>query len=230
MNQIDDLFDRMDAWRHLPSYQLERRADLFFSLYLAEAIEAKFGFPVNDRMLPEFPVRIGAIQPGSDSNQSFKIDYLGLSRDGDTAVLVELKTDEKSRRDNQDTYLLAAEAAGLPALVAGVLDIFRATSAKQKYFCLLECLESMALVQIPAQLREIMSRPSLQGATEASRNIKVTAKAADILILYVQPAGSGPNVVSFKEFRAVVLKHDDPVSLRFAKSLAKWARTKAGEM
>ncbi len=28
MKQIDTLFDQMDAWRHLPNYQLERRADL----------------------------------------------------------------------------------------------------------------------------------------------------------------------------------------------------------
>jgi hypothetical protein len=24
------LFDRLDAWRHVPAYQLERRADIFF--------------------------------------------------------------------------------------------------------------------------------------------------------------------------------------------------------
>ena len=41
MRSIDTLFDRMDAWRHLPSYQLERRADLFFSLYLPEVLEAR---------------------------------------------------------------------------------------------------------------------------------------------------------------------------------------------
>lgn len=75
-----------------------------------------------------------------------------------------------------------------------------------------------------------MSRPRLQGATKASRNIEITAKAADILILYVQPVGSGHNVVSFEEFRTVVLKHADPISLRFAQSLTEWAITRAGEM
>ena len=44
MIYLDALFDRMDAW--LPNYQLERRADLFFSLYLAEALQAKLGFPI----------------------------------------------------------------------------------------------------------------------------------------------------------------------------------------
>ena len=46
MKQIDTLFNRVDAWRHLPNYQLERRADLFFSLYLPEVLKAKLGFPV----------------------------------------------------------------------------------------------------------------------------------------------------------------------------------------
>jgi hypothetical protein len=46
MDLIETLFDRMDGWRHLPNYQLERRADLFFSLYLPTAVEAKLGFEV----------------------------------------------------------------------------------------------------------------------------------------------------------------------------------------
>ena len=47
MSGIDKLFDCMDAWRHLPNYQLERRAGLFFSLYLTEALEAKLGFKIH---------------------------------------------------------------------------------------------------------------------------------------------------------------------------------------
>lgn len=41
MKQIDTLFDRMDAWRHFPNYQLERRADIFFALYLPEGLGAR---------------------------------------------------------------------------------------------------------------------------------------------------------------------------------------------
>ena len=36
---INHLFDQMDKWRHLPSYQLERHIDLFFSLYLPQVLE-----------------------------------------------------------------------------------------------------------------------------------------------------------------------------------------------
>ena len=135
MEHIDSLFDRMDAWRHLPNYQLEGRADLFFSLYLPEVLETKLGFTVQDQLVPEFPVRIGTIYPNIPIDKSYKIDYVAVSIDGEKAVLVELKTESLSRRIAQDQYLLASQAVGFPALLGGLLDIFRATAAKRKYFC-----------------------------------------------------------------------------------------------
>ncbi|MCB0200712.1 MAG: hypothetical protein H6649_12920 [Caldilineae bacterium] len=231
MDQIDGLFSRMDDWQHLPKYQLERRADLFFSLYLAEAIEVKVGFPINPQIVPEFPVKKCFVKPGDTSSQSINIDYLAVSQSGDVAILVELKTDEKSRNLAQDEALFAAHKVGLPTLVSGIVDIFKSSSCdKRKYFYLLEYLENLGLVRLPSDLKEIMSRARLQGVTKASQQITVTAKASETRILYVQPTGSDPDVLSFEDFRTVVLKHDDPVSLRFATSLAEWAHTKAGEM
>jgi len=230
MGRICALFDRMDAWRHLPNYQLERRADLFFSLYLPEVLETKLGFALHEQLVPEFPVRIGTIYPQIPIDKSCKIDYVALSADGDRAVFVELKTEGMSRRTKQDNYLKAARDVGLSALLAGLLDIFRATQAKRKYFHLLEHLESMALLDIPMPVKEIMSRPTLRGVTEASKAIEVTTRVAECIIVYVQPNGSGPDVISFEEYRAVVQQHDDPVSRRFARSLTEWAEIQAGEI
>ncbi len=36
MKHLNELFDNMDSWRHLPAYQFERRADIFFSIYLPD--------------------------------------------------------------------------------------------------------------------------------------------------------------------------------------------------
>lgn len=229
MKQIDTLFDRMDAWRHLPNYQLERRADLFFSLYLPEVLEAKLGFPVGNAIVPEFPVRIGTIYPDIPIDKSYKIDYVALSADADKAILVELKTEGSSRRESQDKYLLASREAGFPALLGGVLDIFRATNSKRKYFTLLELLESMGLLRIPMEMKEIMSHPNLQGVTRASNSIEVTASVTDSVIVYVQPNGNGDDIITFEDFRDVVQKHDDPVSKRFSQSLQEWTALKAGE-
>lgn len=201
MTYLDALFDRMDAWRHLPNYQLERRADLFFSLYLAEALQAKFGFPVRAQFVPEFPIRIGTIYPGIPTEKSYKIDYLALSADGDKALLVELKTESLSRREDQDNYLIAARNAGLPALLAGLLDIFRATNAKRKYFCLLEQLEEIGLLRIPPEMHALMARPSLHGANEASRSIEITAQTKESIIVYIQPNGAGEGVIPIANLR-----------------------------
>lgn len=42
MIKIEEIFDWLDRWRQLPAYQLERRADIFFALYLPEIIAYKF--------------------------------------------------------------------------------------------------------------------------------------------------------------------------------------------
>ena len=229
MDVVAELFGRMDTWRHFPNYQLERRADLFFSLYLPEVLEARLGFPIRPVLIPEFPVRIGTICPGVQTDKSYKIDYVALSVTGDKVVFVELKTEGRSRRPEQDRYLRDARRVGLSCLLQGVLDIFRATNSKRKYFCLLEHLEGMDLLRIPSQMREIMVRPGLQGVNEASRQIQITAHASECQIVYVQPNGAEPDIISFQEFASIVCKHDDAISRRFGKSLCEWARIQAGE-
>jgi hypothetical protein len=231
MTHLDMLFDRLDIWRHFPNYQLERRADILFSLYLTQVLETKLGFPLLPDLVPEFPVRIGTIYPDIPNDKSYKIDYVALSADSETAILVELKTEVMSRRPEQDKYLMAAQSVGLPSLLDGLLDIFRATNSQRKYFYLLKQLELMGLLQIPSQVKEVMSRSSLQGLTAASRQIENTAKekVKNSLVVYLQPHGEGSGVISFSEFAEVVRRHDDPVSQRFAVSLSRWAATQAGE-
>ena len=222
MNKIDTIFDLMDSWRYLPSYQLERRADLFFALYIPQALEEKLGFPIRPQLIPEFPARVGTIYPQSGSNRSFKIDYLALSEDGRKAVFVELKTDTLSRRSEQDDYLKAAKKAGLPDLLDGVLEIFRATSAKRKYYYLIGRLAALGQYQIPGSMREIMSGADLRGLTEASRGVAITSEVSDCSIVYIQPYGSGPQIISFDDFSKTVQKHDDEIS-----SLSEWTRIAA---
>lgn len=226
---INLLFDRMDDWRHLPNYQLERRADLFFSLYLPEVLESKLGFKINPIVVPEFPVRIGSIYPDIPINKSFKIDYLALSEDLTQAVFVELKTEGMSRRQEQDKYLTAAQETGMEVLLDGLLQIFRATTAKRKYFHLLDTLASAGLLTIPEEMYTLMGKDALQGSTAASKTIQITCRAKDHHIVYIQPNGSGEEIISFADFKTVVERHDDSISLRFARSLSEWADIQAGE-
>ncbi len=152
-----------------------------------------------------------------------------MSADGDKALFVELKTDISSRRDNQDKYLLAAQNINFSDLLNGVLDIFRASNSKNKYFYLLQELEGMNLLQIPKAMNDIMKRPNLQGIVAASKKIKIITRATCSKVIYVQPHGTGDNIISFEDFCTIIEKHNDPVAKRFATSLKKWASIKAGK-
>ena len=226
---IDQLFDRMDTWRHLPNYQLERRADLFFSLYLQQVILSKTSIEICDTMVPEFPVRIGTIYPDKPIDKSYKIDYVVVSKKGDLAYLVELKTDGASRRDSQDAYLDAAKNVGMEQLLKGILQIFQATQAKRKYFHLLVQLEKMGLLQIPAKLKDIMGRKSLLGANQASEDIRIVSQVSQCEILYIQPNGESKNEISFVEIADIIENNSDPIADRFSRSLRNWAAVTAGQ-
>ena len=228
MARIEDVFGRLDAWRHLPNYQLERRADIFFSLYLSDALEARLGEPFSPLLIPEFPVRIGTIFPDARSNKSVKIDYLAVSKSGSRAALVELKTDGSSRREEQDRYLVAAREAGLEALLGGTLEIFRATKAKSKYYCLLVELEKLGLLTLPAKLHATMRGGSHVGSVALSRKITVSNAVQRCDVVYVQPTGVGDDVISFADFADVVRGHNDWLSVQFVRSLERWAQVAPG--
>ncbi len=236
MNNINALFDRMDAWQHLANYQLERRADIFFSLYLPEVLEKKLGFPVKQELVPEFPVHIKTIY-GYETDKSYKIDYVAFSEKLDKAVFVELKTDGTSRRLEQDEYLCKAKEAGFNALLKGLKTIFKVTTSKRKYFQLFELLEKAELISIPDEVKAIMNRPNLQGLTELISEIQPIKVPSELHIVYIQPTiesdDSFPDCISthitFNQFAEVVKSYDDPISQRFAISLGKWAKRKPGE-
>jgi hypothetical protein len=238
MDPLNKIFDNLDAWRHLPTYQLERRADIFFSLYLKRAVEEKYGVTFRDELIPEFPVRIGTIDSKKTVNQSYRIDYLMVSESGDLGLLVELKTDPLSVRPDQIDYLFSAKQAGLAALVGGVLELFRATPAKRKNFRLLESLERLGLVKIPEILRDIMGRDSLRGASLASREVRVARTPGNCKIVFIQPtveqwqrkesSEEKTDAISFEDFARVVEADETAFAQRFAQSLRAWASVPAG--
>ena len=102
---VECAFELLDRWRHLPAYQLERRADIFFALFLPEVLEKCFCAETNRHLIvPEFPIKKTLIRDGKD-NRSINIDYLALQkpRNGEpqTAFLIELKTDMASIKEHQ---------------------------------------------------------------------------------------------------------------------------------
>lgn len=237
MNNIDALFDRMDAWRHLPNYQLERRADIFFSLYLPEVLEKILGTPVLKDLIPEFPIHIETIYPDKRTDKSFKIDYVAFSEKLDKTVFIELKTDDSSLQTKQGKYLQAASDVGMSKLIEGLKKIFQATNSKQKYYCLFEQLEKIGRITIPDEVKEIINKPNLQGINKHSEKIRALKIPSKVQVVYVLPnlpdkeekAEINATYITFNEFAGIVESYDDPVSLRFARSMREWAKRRPGE-
>jgi len=210
---VETIFDNLNTWRHLPAYQLERRADIFFSVYLPEYLRYAKKFDV-DTVIPEFPVRIGTIHDKIDINRSFKVDYVVTNRDLSRVLFVELKTDLSSRREKQDWYLDRAKEVGMTSLLEGILEIYNATSAKMKYLVLLD-----ALVKAHLLTRDEQGR------------FAVASVQPNIEILYLQPtndSADNTNTISFTQFAEFVASNDDDFSQRFANSLREWATIEPG--
>jgi hypothetical protein len=203
---ISQLFDLLDDWRHLPAYQLERRADIFFALYLDKIIKHKTGVDI-DCIIPEFPIRLGEILKNKPRlNKSFKIDYLTYSRDSKRVFFVELKTEMYSRNDKQDKNMQLAAQIGMFRILEGLKKIYKATTQKVKYNHLLNKIEAIGWITPKDKTFEI-------------NNINITPE-----ILYLQPVNTKNNesIISFDDVIVALSKSNDELAKRFLASLEKW--------
>jgi len=203
---IDRLFSLLDDWRNLPAYQLERRADIFFAIYLDKIIKSKFGDNI-DFIVPEFPVRVGDISEKlPDLNKSFKIDYVAVCEEAKKVYFIELKTDRGSRRDKQDWYLDKARQINITKLMDGIIKIYRATIQKRKYDNLISLLTKIGWL-----LKD----------TGVCTN---TSKDYEIAVVYIQPVNydNTNNIISFTEVATFLTDQHDDLTKRFVQSLSSW--------
>lgn len=219
---LEQFFDNLDRWRHLPNYQLERRADALFALYLPDLVQERVGRAVSPIIVPELPILCSLLWADRIGKNSVKADYLLLAEDRSEAYLVELKTDASSRRDIQDDYLRLTCECGLQKVLEGVVQIAKASKSRAKYANLLRLLASMGLVEVPSG--EPVSK-SWFGA------VKVLACLTTLKHIYLQPS-DGPEsemVISFSSVRRHLARFDDELSTLFAKYLERWTQ-KPGQL
>lgn len=219
---IEQIFDNLDTWRHLPNYQLERRADIFFSLYLKEVLEKKFECVLCDELIPEFPLRIGTLD-GNESNQSKKVDYVAITKDHRTAYLIELKTENSSLGKEQIQYLEKAQSTvgSFQILLNAIPQIRKGSNTKPKYDRLDDLIKSL---KRPAD----NDSPSLNFISEII--IVYVVPKADVVESLIKESDLNVKsfVIDFKSFGETVHLYDDSLSKRFADSLKEWAEKKAG--
>jgi hypothetical protein len=226
------LFANMDRWRHLPAYQLERRADIFFSAYLPAVVAEHTGVEVSPEMIPELPIRRDLIWPEKPSKTSVKVDYAVFAADRSRVFFVELKTDGASRRDSQDLYLARSIEVGFDRIVQGIVEISQATHACQKYGHLLHALAKQGCVRLPDGLDGHLWPTVRRGLGKLLREVEVSVHEGEfeVEVVYLQPARSdADSCIDFEDFAAHVEQHDDPVSRAFAASLRGWVRSAGSE-
>lgn len=194
---------------------------MFFALYLRDFVAQKTGIDFDPRIVPEFPIKRDLIWPERPGSSSVKVDYLLVSRDVENALLVELKTDSSSRRDQQDTYLERAQNIGMQALLLGVADIIRATSAHRKYFHLACLLRDLGLLSLPPDYREHLFPTIKTGLSTLLTQVKPSAASPRLAVLYIQPQ-PGPAAIGFEEFASFVDSRPGDLPKVFAAHLRRW--------
>lgn len=216
-DRIQELFIKLDNWRQLPAYQLERRADIFFALYLDRILEPTFKGHRFDLVIPEFPVRLGSINEAmpKNGNRSVKVDYACFDSQKKLCVLVELKTDNGSMRDVQFELMREAQRKGLDALLRGIVALRNASKSKRKYDALLRQFIKARLMTVGSDLRRVHVQPAIGVAEHEVRLAIIQPKAKG-----VYPFES----IGFDQVRERIqpLAVDDIIAHHFCKALEKW--------
>lgn len=215
--KIEDLFKLLTDWRGLPDYQLERRADIFFALYLEDLLK-HCGFFVEDEALtiiPEFPAK------HENDNRSDKIDYMVCSER--KVVYVELKTDINSICQKQSNYLNTIQKKEWKDVLNDIFKIYQNTEAKQKYENLLDKLDRWIEYREAAIL--VKERYTLK-----EDEIKKVVEREVVYILPDSPEEEikhNPKQIHFEKI--VEMLHlpkyaDDPIAKEFANALDIWKK------
>lgn len=209
---INEIFDKLDQYKGLPAYQLERRVDIFFAIYLKEILEETIGNDmIVNEIIPEFPLLIeGRSMHGHIAYLSNKVDYFVICENPKMIFLVELKTEMGSIRSEQHDYLKAAREKGLSGILENLNQIYKKTKKKKKYdnlFQMLQILEWKGIADSSTflddyQLEIVYIIPRIEE--------KITNLIHD------------SRIITFDDIILALSNHGDTLTIRFRQSLENW--------
>ena len=221
---METLFANLDRWRHFAGFPLEARVDAIIGLFLPEVIEKRCGAgKMHSQVIPQFPLK------KSGNNQSDKVDFFALSKDGSQAFLVEVKTDMGSLRDEQNSYLRAAEKRGLCRILREIVEIAEVSESRKKYYHLMEALSVMRLLELP-KLEEMIEKEETWGSAKNIRKIRVRHAAnprINVLFIQPEPCNKDFSYISFEDFASSVEGCGD-LGCLLAKYLRRWVTAPGG--
>ena len=225
----DAVLSQLDQWRHFPDYQLERRTDIYFAIYLRSFLQLHAATVLQSTVIPEFPIKRDLIWQDPPTHKSVKVDYVLFSEDKSKVFFVELKTDNASRRPAQDDYLATARRIGFRAILEGLLKIITHTTSHQKYYHLLSALSNAGFISLPRELGAALFAASPTPHTHLYERIKLVPLTPSIQVLYLQPVIEEglEDHVDFETFATFLEARDDGFASSFASYLRRWT-TPAG--
>ena len=214
---ICDVFELLDKWRHLPDYQLERRADIYFALFLPDVLKARYG---SCEIIPEFPLRYGTLWPEGSctlsldkkrkwQNRSGKVDYAAFTKDSQKVFFVELKTDLNSINDEQICRLKRAKGMEFKEFVDGIGCLSEKTEQGGKYEHLLKRLRELGVAGLGQKPEAVYILPECNPAKEKEKRLLEKVRSVTA------------RIITFEEFAKEAEKHG-PLGERFAQSLISW--------
>ncbi|MYE54509.1 MAG: hypothetical protein F4X34_04850 [Chloroflexi bacterium] len=228
---MNDFFQQLDKWRHFPAFPLEARSEVFFALFLPTVLEAHFKIGIKPQIIPQFPLKQESEGEEEDYNLFDKVDFFALSNNDECAFLIELKTDMKSRRSDQDDYLTNAIGKGMCRILHDFKEMSKSKNdkrARQKYFHMAHALSEFGLIGLPSNLKDTMYAAHSQGVYELIDDICIL-RSPELKVVYVQPYQSDEDkcgdkrfsYIYFDEFADIVESQGDMGGL-FAGYLRKW--------
>ena len=221
---LNTLFANLDRWRHFAGYPLEARVDAVMGLFLPKVIEACCGVEeMNVQIIPQFPLK------KRDTNHSYKVDFLAVSRNARKGFLVEIKTDMGSRSNLQLEYLDKARQRGLACILSELKEVAKANkNNRRKYVHLLGALSEMNLIGLPNELEEMHHSGKIKDWSRLMDEIHIIVPAHSTLeVGFVQPCECTSDqedyfrYIYFEEFADVIDRSGELGSL-LACYLRKW--------
>ena len=194
MKNIEAVFDLLDEWREFPSYQLERRADIYFALFLPEIMKQFFHEDIkHEDIIPEFPLK-------NKNRQDFRplrVDYVVFG--SKFVYFIELKTSMSSWSPAQDDNMKAAKDKGLAKVIEEAKEISkRSRSGKYCFF--------------NRRLDDLMKKEPMIG------------KKIKIVYIQPENPEKSKNIKSFEQIIQLIDSNKDKsdLEIRFRDSLARW--------
>ena len=242
MEALSDALCQLDQWRHLPAYQLERRVDVYFGLFLPKVIESRFKAPCG-KLIPEFPLHKGKTRISEDcgDNQSVNVDFAVFCSkpEGKRIFLVELKTDMHSIKETQLCNMVKAKEAKSKNVLCGVIKAARASPAPRKYAQLIWRLSEIGCITVDPTFCDMHMEDQRSGLAGNFRKLRVGEEwsdaAIELVLISPKPVDNADeyphsefHCLEFAEVAELIVGSRPPFGAEFAEYLREWAHPDAG--